>query len=76
MGKYREFMTKGECLVNALLQTLILMLQFGLLLFASPALSLGSRGLFALLILLQLASCAFHWYRCLAYDKKQSGGLL
>ena len=65
------FITRGECLITALLQTLILALQFGAFLFAFSKLNWQNWGLFALLILLQLAAFAFHWYRYLAYDKKQ-----
>lgn len=51
MKRYREFMSQGECLLNALLSCII------------PVLLI-------LLLVLQLGSCAFHWYRYLAYDKK------
>lgn len=71
MGNYQEFMTKSECLAGALLQSLILALQAGALLFAFSQLSWGNRGLFVLLILLQLAGCAFHWRRYLIYGKRE-----
>lgn len=75
MGNYREFMTKGECLVSALLWTLNPILTLALtayvLVFYVP-IFLDWRDLWplALLILLQLTSCAFHWHRYLAYNQE------
>lgn len=65
----KKFITRGDCLVSALLQTLILALQLGAFFFAFSELNWQNRGLFVLLILLQLFSFAFHWYRFLIYNK-------
>ena len=59
MKRYREFMSRGECLLNALLSCL-----------AWKDIPSPCQGLLILLLVLQLGSCAFHWYRYLAYDKK------
>ena len=68
MENFRKFMTKGECLFSALLQTFTLALQFSLFfLITYPQ----ARKILVLSTLLQLAAFAFHWYRYLAYDKKQ-----
>ena len=58
MKRYREFMSRGECL-------LILFCWLAWKDIPSPC-----QGLLILLLVLQLGSCAFHWYRYLAYDKK------
>lgn len=67
----KKFITRGDCLAGTLLQTFILALQLGAFLFAFSELGWQNRMLFALLILLQLFSFAFHWRRFLAYGKKE-----
>ena len=70
MKRYREFMSRGECLFNALLSCVVPLLQTAVFwLFWRDADAFG-RGLMALLVLLEAGSCAFHWYRYLAYNKK------
>lgn len=68
MKRYREFMSRGECLVNALLSCLVPLLLFILL--AWKDIPSYGRGLLAVLILLEVGGCAFHWYRYFAYNKK------
>lgn len=70
MKRYREFMSRGECLFNALLSCVIPVLLILFFLLAWPAVPAAARGLLLLLLLLELGSCAFHWYRYFAYDKK------
>lgn len=70
MKRYREFMSRGECLFNALLSCVVPVLLILFLLLAWPAVPASARGLLLLLLLLELGSCAFHWYRYFAYDKK------
>ena len=70
MGDYRNFMSRAECLVNALIWSLIPALQIIFLLIYGPALETSSMVFAGLLLLLQLSAAAFHWYRYLAYDKK------
>ncbi len=67
----KKFITRGDLLVTALLQTLILALQLAAFLFAFSDLGWQNWGLFALLILLQLFGCVFYWRRYLAYSKKE-----
>ena len=67
----KKLITRGDCLATALLQTLILALQFGAFLFSFSELNQEGSGLFALLILLQLFSFAFHWRRFLACGRKE-----
>lgn len=70
MKRYREFMSRGECLLNALLSCVVPALQA--LIFALYWVEMPPSGqvLMVLLLLLELGACAFHWYRYLAYDKK------
>lgn len=70
MKRYREFMSRGECLFNALLSCVVPALQS--LIFALYWVEMPPSGqvLMVLLLLLELGACAFHWYRYLAYDKK------
>ena len=70
MGNYRDFMSRTECLINALVWSLIPALQIIFFFFYRPTIEAGSIFFFVLLLLLQLSACAFHWYRYLAYDKK------
>ena len=68
MGNYREHASKGLCLVNALLFTLVFVLSF-----VRNFLILGltfDRVIIACYIVMILC-CAVHWYRYLAYDKKR-----
>ena len=69
MANYREFISKRECLVNAVLWSVIPALQIGLLLFSPDRLSGNMFWWYVALLLLQSLSCAFHWRRWLAYDK-------
>lgn len=70
MKRYREFMSRGECLFNALLSCIIpaLLILFSWLAWSDA--STPVRGLLFLLLALELGSCAFHWYRYLAYNKR------
>ena len=69
MANYREIISKRECLVNAVLWSVIPALQIGLLLFFPDRLSGNMFWWYVALLLLQSLSCAFHWRRWLAYDK-------
>lgn len=70
MGNYREYVSKRECLINALLWSVIPALQ--IIFFFIYGRRLGPSGgiYFVMLLLLQLAAAVFHWCRYLAYDKK------
>lgn len=70
MKRYREFMSRGECLFHALLSCVVPVLLILFFLLAWSAVAASCRGLLILLLLLELGSCAFHWYRYLAYNKK------
>lgn len=70
MKRYREFMSRGECLFNALLSCVVPVLLILFFLLAWPAVPTSAQGLLFLLLALDLGSCAFHWYRYFAYDKK------
>ena len=70
MKRYREFMSRGECLFNALLSCIIPVLLILFFLQAWSAVPASGRGVLLLLLVLELGSCAFHWYRYLAYNKK------
>ena len=69
MGNYRELISKRECLVNAVLWSVIPALQIGLLLFFPDRLSGNMFWWYVALLLLQSLSCAVHGRRWLAYDK-------
>jgi len=66
MSNYRKWMSKGECLFSALLWTVTAVLY--LILFF---LAIREKYIWcgALLLVIELGACAFHWYRYLAYDK-------
>ena len=70
MKRYREFMSRGECLINALLSGVILVLQMAVLWPLWADLDGLDRTLMVLLLLLELGSCAFHCCRYLTYNKK------
>lgn len=70
MKRYREFMSRGECLLNALIWSIIPGLQILFYVRYGGALPQDSRIYFLILLLLQLLGAALHWYRYLAYDKK------
>lgn len=70
MKRYREFMSRGECLFNALLSCIIPVLLILFFLLAWSAVPASGRGVLLLLLVLELGSCAFHWYRYLAYNQK------
>ena len=70
MKRYREFMSRGECLFNALLSCLVPLLLLLFILLAWKEIPSSGRALLAVLILLEAGSCAFHWYRYLDYNKK------
>ena len=71
MGNYRDFMSRRKCLVNALLWSSIPALQ--IVFFLKYGRTIESSGvIYALLLLVQLAIAAFHWYRYLAYHKKRT----
>ena len=72
MGNYRDFMSRTECLLNALVWSLIPVLQIIFLLIYGPALETSSMAFAGLLLLMELAAGAFHWYRYLVYNKKRS----
>ena len=69
MANYRELISKRECLVNAVLWSVIPALQIGLLLFFPDRLSENMFWGYVVLLLLQSLSCALHWRRWLTYDK-------
>ena len=70
MKRYREFMSRGECLLNALIWSVIPGLQILFYVRYGGALSQDSWIYVLLLLFLQLFAAAFHWYRYLAYNKK------
>lgn len=70
MKRCREFMSRGECLLNALLSCIIPVLLILFCWLAWKDIPSPCQGLLILLLVLQLGSCAFRWYRYLAYDKK------
>ena len=70
MKRYREFMSWGECLLNALLSCIIPVLLILFCWLAWKDIPSPCQGLLAVLILLEVGSCAFHWYRYFAYNKK------
>lgn len=69
MRNYRDFRSRTECLINALLWTLTSALQLIFFLVYTPAMGGDSMALVGLLLLLQLSSAVFHWHRYLTYDK-------
>lgn len=70
MKRYREFMSRGECLLNALLSCIIPALLILFCWLAWKDIPSPCQGLLAVLILLEVGGCAFHWYRYFAYNKK------
>ena len=70
MGNYRNMISKTECLINAIVWSVIPALQIIFFLIYGPAIGTSGMVYCVLLLLLQLAAAAFHWYRYLAYDKK------
>lgn len=70
MWDYRETMSKRECLITAMIWTII---PFLWLLPAVLWLKVGYWWGFALVGINALAS-VFHWRRYLRYDRKQKGG--
>ena len=70
MGNYRDSISKTECLINAIIWSVIPGLQ--IIFFLNYGHTIESSGVifYTLLLLSQLAAAAFHWYRYLAYDKK------
>ena len=70
MKRYREFMSRGECLLNALLSCIIPVLLILFCWLTWGDIPSPCQGLLAVLILLEVGSCAFHWYRYFAYNKK------
>lgn len=70
MKRYREFMSRGECLINALIWSVIPALQILFYALYGRTLPQESRMFFLLLLFLQLLGAALHWYRYLAYNKK------
>lgn len=70
MKNYREFMSRGECLFNAILSCLVPLILFLYIFLVWESVPSSGWGLIAVLMLLELGGCAFHWYRYFAYDKK------
>ena len=69
----RKSVSRGECLLNAVLWTCTtaLVVVQALWVLSSHQLYDGKEILLeAVLVILNLASCGFHWRRYLAYDKK------
>lgn len=70
MKNYRKFMSWGECLFNAILSCLVPLLLILFISLERKSFSSSSWGLIAVLMLLVLGGCAFHWCIYFAYDKK------
>lgn len=70
MGNYRDYVSKRECLIAALIWSVPPALQAIFFLIYGRTIQGSGAVLAALLLLLQLAAAAFHWYRYLAYDTK------
>ena len=67
MGDYRNKMSKGLCLANAILWTVLLAINLHTYVFRW-----GGLDGFTTFAAIVMALCvAVHWYRYLAYDKKQ-----
>ena len=70
MGNYRNMISKMECLITALVWSVIPALQ--IIFFLIYGRTIGTSGVVycVLLLLLQLSAAVFHWYRYMTYDKK------
>ena len=67
MGNYRELISKRRCLVNALLWTFVLALNLYNYIFRWG----GLDGFTTFCAIVMTLCVVVHWYRYLAYDKKQ-----
>ncbi len=67
MGNYRDQISKGMCLLNALIWTLVLAINLFNYIFRWGRLD----GFTAFCAIVMTLCVAVHWYRYLAYDKKQ-----
>ena len=65
MGNYRDYVSKRECLIAALIWSVTPALQAIFFLIYGRTIQGSGAVLAALLLLLQLAAAAFHWYRYL-----------
>ena len=76
MRNYREYISKGSCLFNAIIWTLLPFLHLSLFFYRGAFFNLDLKSTWygVLLLIVEVSACTVHWYRYLAYDKKTTGG--
>lgn len=63
-------MSRGGCLLNAILASLVPLIQFLYIFLLRESVPSSIWGLIAVLMLIEFGACVFHWYLYFAYDKK------